>query len=331
MKSAALQKMTEYPIGGLQRLADKSLVGAMLQFTRLGFALEPACRQAISASLDGKTALITGATSGIGYEAALGIAKLGARTVFIARNPDKADKIRARLAVESGNADITYHIADMRRMADVRSAATAVATAEPDLHILVNNAGALFRERGLTEDGFENTLAVNLLSPFVLTGLLIPKLRASGPARIINVSSGGMYTQPIDLTDLNYENTPYDGPKAYARAKRGIVILTELWSHIFRDSGIVVNAMHPGWVDTPGLAGALPGFHAKLGKLLRTPAQGADTIVWLAADSSAGNLSGKFWLDRRPRPTDIFKFTRSTEKEKQALWKALEKMAGGAK
>ena len=119
--------------------------------------------------------------------------------------------------------------------------------------MLVNNAGALASERTLSVDGIELTFATNVLGPFLLTNLLLPLLEQSKPARIVNVSSGGMYTQRIHLDDLQMDHEEFDGPTAYARAKRAQVILTELWAERLQDTGVVVHAMHPGWVDTPGL------------------------------------------------------------------------------
>jgi hypothetical protein len=120
-----------------------------------------------------------------------------------------------------------------------------------------------------------------------------------GVARVVNVLSGGMYTQKIHVDDLQSKNGTYSGSVAYARAKRGLMILTEEWARRWAKDGIVVNAMHPGWADTPGVLEALPEFHRVTERVLRTPEEGADTIVWLAAATEAGKVSGEFWLDRR--------------------------------
>ena len=133
-----------------------------------------------------------------------------------------------------------------------------------------------------------------------------------------------MYTQKIDVDDLPFSRRPYDGPTAYARAKRGLVVLCRLWAEELAPWNIRVHAMHPGWVDTPGLQKSLPAFRRWLSPLLRTPAQGADTIVWLAGAADAGKISGGFWLDRKLHPTHVFAATRETPEERQGLVQALE-------
>ena len=182
--------------------------------------------------------------------------------------------------------------------------------------------------RMVTEEGFEKSFALLLLGPFLLTQLLIPKLKESRPARIVNVTSGGMYTQKIKIDDLMYEKEPYNGDKAYARAKRGLVILTEMWAEKLKDEGISVNAMHPGWVDTPGVEKSLPQFYKITKNILRTPGEGADTILWLAASTEAQAVTGKLWLDRRPHITHVFPGTKETQKEREQLWEQLHELAG---
>ncbi len=172
------------------------------------------------------------------------------------------------------------------------------------------------------------TLATNLLSGFLLTNLLLDRLRSSAPARIVNVSSGGMYTQGISLGDLQWERSRYNGARAYARTKRGQVILTELWHEMLAGTGVTVNAMHPGWAATPGVEASLPGFNKAIRPLLRTPAEGADTIVWLAASAAAAELSGGFFLDRAPHPTVVLPNTDSSRSKKLGLWKALAELSG---
>jgi dehydrogenase/reductase SDR family protein 12 len=142
------------------------------------------------------------------------------------------------------------------------------------------------------------------------------------------VSSGGMYATGLALDDLQYENSIYDGSRAYARTKRALVILTELWAEQLKDSGVVVHAMHPGWADTPGVAKSLPGFHRVTRRLLRTAEQGADTITWLAAAPEAAKVSGAFWLDREPHTTHVFPGTDPSPKERQQMWDALARLAG---
>ncbi|MCB1733255.1 MAG: SDR family oxidoreductase, partial [Halieaceae bacterium] len=191
------------------------------------------------------------------------------------------------------------------------------------IDVLVNNAGALFNPRGETPEGLEQSFALLLLSPYRLTEGLKPLLARAGQARVINVVSGGMYSQRLDLDRLEAPVEDYSGSVAYARAKRGLMIVTRHWAQAWADQNIVVNAMHPGWADTPGVESSLPIFHRLTRPLLRTPEQGADTIVWLASASEAGKASGKLFLDRQPRSSHLLASTRETAAEREALLEAL--------
>ena len=235
-------------------------------------------------------------------------------------------QVQREITEQTGNTHIDFLVADLSLMADIKTVAERLIVKKKKIDILINNAGALFNERMETTEGFEKTFATDLLGVFYLTQNLVNGFSRSGNARIINVSSGGMYTQKIDVNDLQNKEAPYDGAKAYARAKRGIVILTMLWAKRLIQKGIVVHAMHPGWVDTPGIESSLPGFHSLTKSILRTPEQGADTIVWLASAKEAGLSSGRFWLDRRPRETVVFPKTRESEADRQTLWNKLEQI-----
>lgn len=292
---------------------DRTVV---LSFTNVGYSLRARDFEPLS-RMDGKTVVITGATSGLGLAAASAMVDLGADVVLVGRNEEKL-----RQAANSMSAEVTVARADLSVMAEVRALAGQLAELE-SIDVLINNAGALFNERRLSGDGLELTFATNLLSHYFLTESLLPKLRESAPSRVINVSSGGMYTQKIRPHDLETERIEYKGPDAYARTKRGQVILTEMWAERLADSGVVVHAMHPGWADTPGVEESLPGFRRVVGRFLRTPEQGADTIVWLASSPEAAASSGKFWLDRRERPTHYLDRTRETPEMRQELVETL--------
>lgn len=208
-------------------------------------------------------------------------------------------------------------------MTDVDALVARLRKAGEPIHILVNNAGALFNPRQTTAEGLERSFALLLLAPYRLTEGLQPLLAAADGARVVNVLSGGMYTQRIDVDDLQSEHGNYSGAAAYARAKRGLMILTGEWASAWAKQRIVVNAMHPGWADTPGIASALPAFRRLTRAVLRNPAEGADTAVWLAAAPEAADLSGRFWLDREPHPTHVFPHTRETAAERRRLLEAL--------
>ena len=310
----------------LTDLQDRLILPGLVGFTNVGYHWHKRTWKPLSASMRGRTVVITGATSGLGRAAAHQLAALGARVILVGRSKAKTQSARREIVAETGNDDVAVAIADLGLLADVRRLAQQLLDDEPRIHVLVNNAGVLLNRRTTTAEGNEATLATNLLAPFLLTQLLLPRLRKSAPSRIINVSSGGMYTAGLALDDLQYEKTAYNGSRAYARTKRALVVLTELWANQLMESGVVVHAMHPGWADTPGVASSLPGFHTVTRRLLRTPEQGADTITWLAASPEAAKASGGFWLDREPHVTHVFPGTDPTPEERRQLWEALTKL-----
>jgi len=269
--------------------------------------------------------VVTGATSGLGKHTATELARLGANVRIVGRDRDRTQQTAKVIREKTGNDAIHAEVADLSLMSEVRALAGRL---ETPIHILVNNAGVLLPTRTETAEGIETTFATNLLGHFLLTNLLVPKLASSAPARIVNVSSGGMYAQRISLNDLQSTHGTYDGAKAYARTKRGQVILTELWAEALAPRGIVVHAMHPGWADTPGVSTSLPRFYKLTKPLLRSPAQGADTIIWLCAADEATRSTGKFWHDRTSRPTHRFAGTRETAEERDALWSELCRYSG---
>lgn len=305
-----------------RNLADKLLLPGAVRFTKLGSG-----RQAIADRLDGQTVVLTGPTSGLGLAAAHRLSQLGAQLVLVGRNADKLADTAAALESATGNPPRELIVADLSLVADTRAALARLAKLGP-IDALINNAGALFNPRGETREGIEQTLAVDLLSPFLLTEGLRPQLAASGRGRVVNVASGGMYLQGLSLRDLHWATRPYDGAKAYAQAKRGLVALTELWAQAWADDGIAVHAMHPGWADTPGVADALPGFKRLMGKLLRNSDDGADTMVWLAANPQVQAHSGQFWLDRKPHTTEVVPNTAVDVEKARALRERLLELAG---
>jgi NAD(P)-dependent dehydrogenase (short-subunit alcohol dehydrogenase family)/carbon monoxide dehydrogenase subunit G len=312
----------------LTDLQDRLILPGLLGFTSLGYRWHRRGWKPLAVSLRGRVAVVTGATSGLGRAAAEQLADLGARVVLVGRDPDKTAMVRREIVAATGNDHIAVAIADLSLLADVRKLARKLLRDEPRIHVLVNNAGVLINERTTTREGHETTLATNLLAPFLLTRLLLPRLEQSAPARIVNVSSGGMYTTGLALDDLQFRKGRYNGSLAYARTKRALVVLTEAWAEQLRDKGVVVHAMHPGWADTPGVAGSLPAFHAVTRRFLRTAEQGADTITWLAAAPEVAGVTGLFWLDREPHPTTVLPGTDVSPDQRQRLWKALTELTG---
>ena len=312
----------------LTDLMDRLVLPGAIGFTRLGYRWSKRSWAPMPATLEGRTAVVTGATAGLGRIVAEDLAALGARVICVGRDPQKLERVRQEIIAATGNAEVAGELADLGLMSEVRGLAARLLEQEPQIHILVNNAAVLPRERTMTDEGLETTFATDLLSPFLLTELMLPKLEASAPARIVNVSSGGMYLAAIDLDDLQNAVGEFDGARAYAKAKRGLVMLTEHWAERLRGSGVAVNAMHPGWADTPGVQNSLPGFYQLTRRILRSPEEGADTIVWLAAAPEAGEVSGQFRLDRVPRTTAILPGTRGTRAERQRLVDSLRRIGG---
>ena len=180
--------------------------------------------------------------------------------------------------------------------------------------------------RGRT--GSKRRFALLVVAPFLLVARLLPLLRATRGSRVIGVTSGGMYTQQLDLDDLQSSRLPFSGPRAYARAKRAQVQVMREWAERISTDDISFSTMHPGWADTPGLAAALPSFYQLMRPLLRTPREGADTIIWLATASTAEIEGGRLYLDRRARPFDRTPATRTTRADRRRLWDDVVRMAG---
>lgn len=300
-------------------------------FTRFGYLARQRLfdwEPAESWSMIGRTVVLTGPTSGLGREVAGSFARMGARIVLVGRDPDKLERTADELRDLSPSVALATVVADMASLASVRAAANQILTSEPRIDIVVDNAGGIFPTREETPDGFERTFATMVAGPYVLVARLLPRLLESPDPRLIAVTSGGQYTQSLPLHDLGYREGSYDGPRAYARAKRAQVALVREWSRRFRDQGLTANAMHPGWADTPGLAASLPGFREIMGGGLRSAAEGVDTILWLAAAPEATATSGRLFLDRRPRPFDRVPATRLSAQDRRALWDAMVRQTG---
>jgi len=310
----------------LDTILDRTVV---LGYTNLGYRIRSSLWSADLPRMEGRVVLITGATSGLGLASAEGFARLGASVRLLARSEERGERARAQIVDRSGNEDVSVWLCDLSDLSSVREFAAGFIAEESSLQVLVNNAGVLTEARTLSSEGVELTFATNVLGPFLLTNLLSGLLEQSAPARIINVSSGGMYTQRIHVDDLQTALGHYDGAVAYARSKRAQVMLTELWAQSLLGTGVAVHAMHPGWADTPGVESSLPRFYTATRPLLRTPQQGADTIVWLGAAPGPGLGTGGFWHDRRRRPTHLLPWTKETPEERDRLWAECTRLTAG--
>lgn len=296
-------------------------------FTRIGYDLRRRLDHwgdPTPTPLAERVMVVTGATSGLGAATAGRLATAGATVVLVGRDAARTERAAEDVAARSGRAPVAPVIADLGELDAVRAAATELRDRFGRLDVLVHNAGALLADRRTTSAGNETTVATQVFGPFLLTSLLLPLL-SSGPrpGRVLTMSSGGMYSAGLHVADLEMTAPTYRGTEQYARAKRAQVTLNELWAARVDRSAVVFHAVHPGWADTPGVAEALPTFRTILRPLLRTPDQGADTMIWLAADDGEPlATTGGFWLDRRRRAIHRLGSTRGsdTPARRQELW-----------
>ncbi|MDH3226892.1 MAG: SDR family NAD(P)-dependent oxidoreductase, partial [Thermoleophilia bacterium] len=277
-----------------------------------------------SYELTGRTIVLTGATSGLGLAAAEQLARCAASVVLVGRTPAKTSRVRDQLAAATGNEGLTTANADMGDLDAVRTLGEELADRHDRIDVLVHNAGALSAERRESPQGIEATVASQVVGPFLLTTLLLEPLRAGSPGRVLTMSSGGMYSAGLTVDGLQMDEHSYNGTKQYALAKRAQVTLNAMWAERVDRDEIVFHALHPGWADTPGVAKSLPTFRRVVGPLLRSPAEGADTLVWLAADDGDPlSSSGDFWHDRRRRGLHKLRKTRTadTPERRDRLWR----------
>ena len=268
--------------------------------------------------MEGKIVLITGGTSGIGKAAATALAAKGAEVVVIGRNRERAEKALAEIRRDSGGPKVSLMLADLAVQTEVRKLAEGFRERHDRLDMLVNNAGLIQSRRTETPEGIELTLAVNHLAPFLLTNLLLEVLERSAPSRIITVSSEARRSAHIDFDDLQSRRR-YRAFPVYGMTKLANILFTYELAERLRGTGVVANCVHPGGVNTN-----FGGNNMSVGILLfrafkpfmRTPEQGADTIIYLAAAPEAGAMSGKYLADRK----EIFPAQPRDEALQKRLW-----------
>jgi NAD(P)-dependent dehydrogenase (short-subunit alcohol dehydrogenase family) len=251
--------------------------------------------------MSGRVCVITGATRGIGRATAEGLVRLGATVVLIARRRDDGIRVSRELAGDAGSPDVV--VADLSSQASIRTAAQELRDRYPRLHVLINNAAVIPRNREITVDGLEMQFAVNHLAYFLLTSLLLTPLRAGIPSRVINVSSGAHSGARLDFDDLQSERG-YSATRAYGRTKLANILFTYELARRLRGTGVTANCLHPGVIDTQLLADFMgsPGTRSGGARSFGASAEsGAESSIFLASSPDVERVTGKYFDDRRER------------------------------
>jgi dehydrogenase/reductase SDR family member 12 len=269
-------------------------VGASLR--RLWWPADPSPK-----AMAGKRVVVTGATAGLGEAMARSFAELGATVHLLGRNPEKVTHSAGVVRGQVPGAVVIEEVCDVADLDAVRAWTDDLSSRLDELHGLVHNAGVMPKQRVETAQGHETQLACHVLGPHLMTDRLIALLRNAGGASVVFVSSGGMYSAPLDADDMESTRGAYDGVRAYARTKRMQVVLADAWAQRLA-TDVRVESMHPGWAATPGVAEALPTFQRFTRPFLRDAGDGADTAVWLVA-TRPSSKPPHFWHDRAQRPT----------------------------
>lgn len=281
-------------------------------------------------TVEGKTALVTGGNSGIGKEIAAELAERGSDVVIASRNPGKGESAAAELRERTGHDGVEFMSLDLASFASVRGFAKRFLDEREALHVLVNNAGLTLSRREETEDGHEATFQINHLGPFLLTRLLLDRVVASAPARIVNVSSGAhKASRGLDFDDLDRQRRRYRGMAAYNDSKLCNVYFTREFDRRLGTEGVTVNAFHPGFVRTNfSFEGDtfLLSLGIRIGSLFaRSPARGARTGVHLVASPDVDGVSGAYFFNEQP--AKISRIARDDEAAPR-LWEVSERLTG---
>jgi NAD(P)-dependent dehydrogenase (short-subunit alcohol dehydrogenase family) len=280
--------------------------------------------------MTGRTVLITGGTGGIGKAAAIGLASMGARVGITGRDRTRAERAATDIRAESGNPAVDVFVADLSSQAEVRRMAGEVLAAYPRLDVLVNNVGGFWSHRHTTADGLEHTFALNHLAPFLLTSLLLERLTASAPARVVTVSSGAQSMGKIDFDDLMGEQD-YSGQRAYNQSKLANVMFTYELARRLETTGVTATALHPGMTHTsfsaedPARAMAPVVFVVR--PFMRSPRKGAETVVYLASSSAVEGVTGSYYANRKAKKSNQSSYDREVTGR---LWRVSADLVGVA-
>ncbi len=280
-------------------------------------------------TMKGRVCLVTGATSGIGKVTARALAGMGATVLVVGRNQAKTQAILDEIKQATGNANLDLFLADLSVQQQVRDLAEAVLSRHPHLHVLVNNAGATNRTRSVSSDGIEMTFAVNHLAYFLLTNLLLDRLKSDAPTRIVNVSSDAHKGAKIPFDDLNSERR-YRGFRVYGQTKLANILFTYELARRLKGSGVTANCLHPGLIAT-GFGhndGGLLSLGLRLvGPFLKKPEQGAETSIYLASSPKVEGVSGEYFVNRKSIKSSPASYDEAAARR---LWEISAKMTGSA-
>jgi len=277
--------------------------------------------------MQGKTVVVTGATSGIGEVAADRLAQKGARIVFIARDRERGQETLKHLRAIAGHDNHAVHYADLMKLSEQKRVAAEIAASEPQIDVLINNAGALFNSRQVTEDGLEKTFALNHMSYFTVTNVLLDKLKATPGARIVSTSSDAHKGAKLNFDDLQSEKS-YSGFGVYGRSKLMNILFTRELARRLAGTGVTANCLHPGFVGTRfgDQSGGVLSFLVKIAKnFALTPEQGAQTIIYLGSSPEVEGKSGGYYVKSKlATPTK----EAQNDADAKRLWDASAKIAG---
>lgn len=275
--------------------------------------------------MKGKICMVTGANAGIGRATALGLAKMGATVVMVCRSRERGEAALAEITRESGNNSVVLLLADLSSQTAIRDLAAEFTTSFPGLHVLINNAGIIPKGRTVTEDGLEAQFATNHLACFLLTNLLLDTLKASAPARIINVSSKVHEGAFLNFNDLLSERS-YRPSHVYAWTKLANVLFTYELARRLEATRVTANCLHPGAVATNLLADYLPNTLRFMTKIIGVSAEkGARTSLYLATSPEVEGVSGKYFVNQQPVPSSKVSYDRTAARR---LWEASAKLTG---
>lgn len=276
-------------------------------------------------NMQGRVCLVTGSSSGIGKVTARELARMGATVVMVCRNQAKGEAAQAEIKTATGNNEVDLILADLSSLAEVRRVAEEFKQKYTQLHVLIHNAGGANSTRKLTSDGFEATFAANYLAPFLLTEQLLDVLKASAPARVVNVSSMAHMSGKIDFADLQGEKK-YSTWKAYSQAKLALILFTYELARQLQGTNVTINALHPGVIASnfdQGLGGFTRFGWKLIAPFISSVEQGAQTTLYLATSPEVEGVSGKYFASKKERKSSPLSYN---EIVRQRLWQESEKL-----